>query len=131
MVSPGVRDYIHVMDLATGHVAALSKLHKEHQRIRIYNLGTGKGVSVLQLLKIFEAVTDTEIPFKMCSRRDGDIVSMYANASLAEKELGWKSQYTLPQMCKAILLKETHTETNEKCIKVHHDLIIFLTYFFR
>lgn len=96
----GVRDYIHVMDLATGHVAALKKLHQEHQRIKIYNLGTGNGVSVLQLLHTFETTTKTKVDFKICNRRDGDIVSMYANASLAESELGWKAKFTLPQMCK-------------------------------
>lgn len=96
----GVRDYIHVMDLAKGHVAALDKLHREHQRIKIYNLGTGNGVSVLQLLRTFESVTKSKIPFQICDRRDGDIVSMYANATLAENELGWKAKFTLPQMCK-------------------------------
>ncbi|KAK3908685.1 UDP-glucose 4-epimerase [Frankliniella fusca] len=95
----GVRDYIHVMDLAKGHVAALDKLQKEHQRLKFYNLGTGNGVSVLQLLKTFESVTKSKIPFKICDRREGDIVSMYANASLAENELGWKAKFTLPQMC--------------------------------
>ncbi|KAJ1523938.1 hypothetical protein ONE63_010487 [Megalurothrips usitatus] len=95
----GVRDYIHVMDLASGHVAALRKLKEKHQRLKIYNLGTGNGVSVLQLLRAFEDVTKNQIPFKICDRRDGDIVSMYANANLAEKELGWKARFTLPQMC--------------------------------
>ncbi|KAJ9577655.1 hypothetical protein L9F63_005735, partial [Diploptera punctata] len=95
----GVRDYIHVMDLASGHVAALNKLKNEHLRLKTYNLGTGEGVSVLQLLRTFEAVTKTMVPFEIQARRTGDIVSMYANTSLAERELGWKSKYTLEQMC--------------------------------
>ncbi|PNF36095.1 UDP-glucose 4-epimerase [Cryptotermes secundus] len=95
----GVRDYIHVMDLASGHVAALNKLKKEHLRLKTYNLGTGQGVSVLQLLRTFEAVTKTMVPFEIQDRRTGDIVSMYANTSLAERELGWKAKYTLEQMC--------------------------------
>lgn len=68
--------------------------------LQTYNLGTGEGVSVLQLLRTFEAVTKTMVPFEIQDRRTGDIVSMYANTSLAERELGWKSKYTLEQMCK-------------------------------
>lgn len=95
----GVRDYIHVMDLASGHVAALTKLQKEHLRLKMYNLGTGKGVSVLQLLRTFEAVTNTKVNFKIEERREGDIVSMFANTSLAYQELGWEAKYNLEQMC--------------------------------
>ena len=87
------------MDLATGHVAALSLLQKSHQNYKVYNLGTGEGVSVLQLVKTFEKVTGTTIPFKIVERREGDISVMYANADLAEKELGWKSKHTLEEMC--------------------------------
>lgn len=65
----------------------------------MYNLGTGKGVSVLQLLRTFEAVTGTKVPFNVEARRDGDIVSMFANTSLALQELGWESKYSLEQMC--------------------------------
>jgi len=68
--------------------------------LQTYNLGTGEGVSVLQLLRTFEAVTKTMVPFEIQDRRTGDIVSMYANTSLAERELGWKAKYTLEQMCK-------------------------------
>ncbi|XP_064108312.1 UDP-glucose 4-epimerase-like isoform X1 [Macrobrachium nipponense] len=95
----GVRDYIHVMDLASGHVAALSKLEKEHLRYKTYNLGTGHGVSVLQLVKAFEAMTGTKVPVEMKPRREGDIVSMYANTTLAENELGWTAKYSLENMC--------------------------------
>ncbi|RXG58849.1 UDP-glucose 4-epimerase, partial [Armadillidium vulgare] len=77
----GVRDYIHVMDLASGHVSALTHLQKNHLRYRTYNLGTGEGVSVLQLVKAFERITEAEIPYQGLPRREGDIVSMYANAN--------------------------------------------------
>jgi len=68
--------------------------------LQTYNLGTGQGVSVLQLLRTFEAVTNTVVPFEIQDRRTGDIVSMYAKTALAERELGWKAKYTLEQMCK-------------------------------
>ncbi|KAJ3636991.1 hypothetical protein MTP99_000489 [Tenebrio molitor] len=95
----GIRDYIHVMDLASGHVAALNMLQKSHQNYKVYNLGTGQGVSVLQLVKTFERVTGTAIPYKIVERREGDISVMYANAELAERELEWKSKHTLEEMC--------------------------------
>lgn len=88
------------MDLAAGHVAALNALHKRHSRLKIYNLGTGKGVSVLELIKTFENVTGTTVPYVIKSRREGDIVSTYANTDLAEKELGWKTKCNVEQMCK-------------------------------
>lgn len=69
----------------------------------MYNLGTGRGVSVLQLVKTFEEVTGTVVPYKIVERRDGDISVMYANAQLAEKELGWKAKYSLADMCKIFL----------------------------
>lgn len=96
----GIRDYIHVMDLAAGHVAALNALHKRHLRLKIYNLGTGKGVSVLELIKIFESVTGTTVPYVIKDRREGDIVSMYANTDLAEKELEWRTKFNVERMCK-------------------------------
>ncbi|XP_003488377.1 UDP-glucose 4-epimerase-like isoform X2 [Bombus vosnesenskii] len=95
----GIRDYIHVMDLAAGHVAALNALHKRHLRLKIYNLGTGKGVSVLELIKIFENVTGTTVPYVIKDRREGDIVSMYANTDLAEKELEWRTKFNVERMC--------------------------------
>jgi UDP-glucose 4-epimerase len=87
------------MDLASGHVAALNMLQKSHQNYKVYNLGTGQGVSVLQLVKTFERVTGTAIPYKIVERREGDISVMYANAELAERELEWKSKHTLEEMC--------------------------------
>lgn len=95
----GVRDYIHVMDLATGHVAALNKLEKLHFGLKMYNLGTGQGVSVKQLITAFEKVNNVKVPYVVQARRDGDISTMYADASLAEKELGWKAKHSLEEMC--------------------------------
>lgn len=88
------------MDLASGHVAALNALHKQHNRLKIYNLGTGSGVSVLQLVKTFEKVTGTCVPYVVKERREGDIVSMFADTRLAEEELGWKAKYNIEEMCK-------------------------------
>ena len=94
-----IRDYIHVVDLAKGHVKAL----KANSSINptIYNLGTGNGVSVLDLITTFEKVNNIEIPFKFTNRREGDITSMYANANLALKELNWKAELTLSDMLKS------------------------------
>ena len=94
----GVRDYIHVVDLAKGHVKALDKI-KEKCGLKIYNLGTGNGVSVLQLVKTFEEVTGQKIPYSIKPRRAGDIAMCYASADLAFKELGWKAQYGIKEMC--------------------------------
>lgn len=95
----GIRDYIHVMDLATGHVSAMKKLEEGRFGIKFYNLGTGKGVSVMQLIKTFERVNNVKIPYVVEPRREGDISTMYADPSLAEKELGWKAQHSLEEMC--------------------------------
>ena len=72
---------------------------------QVFNLGTGKGVSVLQLLKTFEKVTNTVIPYKIAERREGDISVMFANPDLADKELGWRAQHTLEEMCTYILIE--------------------------
>ena len=95
----GVRDYIHVMDLAIGHVKALEKLCEE-KGVLIYNLGTGSGVSVLQLLHAFEKANDLTIPYKIYNRRPGDIAEFYADASKAEREMGWKATRTIEDMCR-------------------------------
>jgi len=96
----GVRDYIHVVDLAKGHVAALARLDEEHLAYKTYNLGTGAGVSVLQLVAAYERVTGRSVPYEVLPRREGDIVSMYANTALATKELHWTAQFSLDDMCK-------------------------------
>ncbi|AVD37456.1 UDP-glucose 4-epimerase GalE [Clostridioides difficile] len=94
----GVRDYIHVLDLATGHVKALQKL-EENPGLVVYNLGTGKGYSVLDLVKAFSKASGKEIPYKIVGRRAGDVAMCYADSSKAEKELGWKAKYELEEMC--------------------------------
>ena len=96
----GVRDYIHVVDLAKGHVKAIKKLNKENNGIYIYNLGTGKGYSVLYIVKTFEKVTGKKVPYKIVERRAGDLPMFYANAKKAEKELDWQAEKSLEDMCK-------------------------------
>ena len=95
----GVRDYIHVVDLAKGHVKALEKARKM-VGAEAYNLGTGNGYSVLQIVKAFENATGVTIKFEMTSRRPGDIAECYADPSKALKELGWKAEKTLEDMCR-------------------------------
>lgn len=94
----GVRDYIHVVDLATGHVKAIDKI-KENPGVKIYNLGTGKGYSVLDIVKAFGKACGHEIPYVIKERRAGDIATCYSDASLAKKELGWEAQYGIDEMC--------------------------------
>ncbi len=94
----GVRDYIHVVDLAKGHVKAMKKFDDEPQ-VRIYNLGTGKGYSVLQVLHAFEKACGKTLPYEIKPRRAGDIAQCYADPSKAKKELGWEAQYGIEEMC--------------------------------
>ncbi len=94
----GVRDYIHVVDLALGHVKALKKI-EENAGLKIYNLGTGQGYSVLDIVKNFEEATGVKIPYEIQGRRAGDIATCYADAQLAKKELGWEAQYGIREMC--------------------------------
>lgn len=94
----GVRDYIHVVDLARGHVKALKKI-EEKAGLCIYNLGTGVGYSVLDIVKNFEEATGVKIPYSIKDRRPGDIDMCYADPSLASKELGWVAEYDIRQMC--------------------------------
>lgn len=96
----GVRDYIHVVDLARGHVKALEKLDKENEGLYIYNLGTGTGYSVLDMVKAFEKATGKEVKYKIAPRRAGDIATCYANPAKAKAELGWVAEKTLEDMCK-------------------------------
>ena len=95
----GVRDYIHVVDLAKGHVCALNKLLKDNG-VHIYNLGTGNGFSVLELVKTFIEVNGVDVPYVISPRRDGDIAACYADASKAKKELGWSAEKTVVDMCR-------------------------------
>jgi UDP-glucose 4-epimerase len=93
----GVRDYIHVVDLAKGHVAAVNH---SHTGVRTYNLGTGKGVSVLEIIHAFEKAAGKEIPYRIEARRPGDIATSYADASLAAAELGWRTEHTIEDACR-------------------------------
>ena len=93
-----IRDYIHVTDLAKGHLKALENL--QNGDLKIYNLGTGKGCSVLELVRAFEKVNNLTIPFKIAPRREGDVAVCYACADKAEQELGWKAEKTIEDMCR-------------------------------
>lgn len=95
----GVRDYIHVVDLAIGHLKALQK-HQNDAGCHIYNLGTGTGYSVLDMINAFEQTNDIKVPYKIAPRRSGDIATCYANPQKALDMLGWKTQYDLDQMMK-------------------------------
>ncbi|AZA98132.1 UDP-glucose 4-epimerase GalE [Chryseobacterium joostei] len=98
-----VRDYIYVVDLAKAHVAALKKLindQSEEALIDTYNLGTGKGSSVLEVVKAFETANNVEVPYQICARREGDITIAYANPEKAENELGWKAETSLEESLK-------------------------------
>ncbi len=94
----GVRDYIHVVDLARGHVKALAKIEAK-AGLNVYNLGTGKGYSVLDIVKNFEDATGVKIPYSIKARRPGDIATCYSDASKAEKELGWIAENDIKDMC--------------------------------
>lgn len=93
----GVRDYIHVMDLAEGHVAALENIK---YGVHVYNLGTGQGTSVLEFIETFERVNNIKIPYKIVPRRQGDVAYSYADVSKAKRELNWIAKRNLEQMCR-------------------------------
>ncbi len=95
----GIRDYIHVMDLAGGHIGALEKLATDPGLVT-YNLGTGKGYSVLEMVNAFAGAAGKDIPYRIVSRRPGDIASCYADASKAERELSWKATRDISAMCR-------------------------------
>ncbi|KMQ61076.1 UDP-galactose-4-epimerase [Chryseobacterium sp. BLS98] len=99
-----VRDYIYVVDLAKAHVSALKHLlhSNEETVIDIFNLGTGKGSSVLEVVKAFETANDVKVPYQICARREGDITIAYANADKAEKELHWKSETSLEESLRTV-----------------------------
>ena len=95
----GVRDYIHVVDLADGHVAALEYLN-QHQQLLTVNLGTGNGVSVLEMIKTFEQVNHCKVPYRITARRPGDIAKCWADTTLANQLLGWTAKRNLQDMCR-------------------------------
>jgi UDP-glucose 4-epimerase len=96
----GVRDYIHVVDLADGHIAALHKLFDSKIGCEVYNLGTGQGTSVLEMVKAFEKASGKQIPLKFAGRRAGDAEIVYASTSKAERELNWRAKYGVDEMCR-------------------------------
>ena len=95
----GVRDYIHVVDLAKGHVKALEKFKEDQKDVLIYNLGTGHGYSVLQVIAAFGKACGKELPYEIKPRRAGDIATCYCDPTKAKKELGWTAQYGIEEMC--------------------------------
>lgn len=109
----GVRDYIHVQDLADGHISALKYLYK-HKGLLTLNLGTGRGVSVLELIKQFEKTSGKEIPYIIMPRRPGDVAECWADSSLAEKSIGWKARLNLEDMCRDTWRWEQHCIHGEK-----------------
>ena len=94
-----MRDYIHIMDLARGHLAALDYLEKKRRSITA-NLGTGRGYSVLEAVKAFERASGKSVPVEIHPRRPGDVGACYADASLAQKQLKWRAQLGLDEMCR-------------------------------
>jgi UDP-glucose 4-epimerase len=111
-----VRDYIFVVDLAKAHVASLKKLiaEKEETVLDIYNLGTGKGSSVLEVVNTFEKANAVQVPYKICERREGDITIAYANADKAEKELGWKADTSLEEALKTTWQWQKYVESRDR-----------------
>lgn len=95
----GVRDYIHVVDLAKGHVAVIDYMLK-HKGTEVFNLGTGVGYSVLDMVKAFEEVSGKKVPYKIVARRPGDLATVYSSPEKSLKELGWKAEYNLLDMCR-------------------------------
>lgn len=108
----GVRDYIHVIDLAEGHVTALEKLR---EGVHVYNLGTGKGTSVLELVKAFEEANNIQVPYEIVARRPGDIASCYADTSKAKLELGWFAKRDIISMCQDAWRFEENLENKHRC----------------
>lgn len=96
----GARDYLHVVDLAIGHVKALEKLDREQNGVFTYNLGTGTPYTVLEMVETFKKVNNIEVPYEITSRRTGDLAIYYADPTKAKEELGWKATKTLEDMCK-------------------------------
>ncbi len=95
----GVRDYIHVEDLAAGHIAALEQLGRTGEAVNVWNLGSGHGTSVLELLHAFERATGRDVPYEIAPRRAGDVASSYADVHKANRELGWSTQKSVEDMC--------------------------------
>ncbi|MBQ9795228.1 MAG: GDP-mannose 4,6-dehydratase, partial [Clostridia bacterium] len=95
----GVRDFIHGEDLAAGHIAVVNKM--ADSGVKVYNLGTGVGYSVLDLVQAFERSTGIKIPYEITDRRPGDIAECWSDPAKAERELGWRAKHTLEEMCRS------------------------------
>ena len=95
-----IRDYIHILDLARGHLMALNHLRDHRPGVRAWNLGTGKGSTVFDMIKAFGVAVGRELPYEVVGRRPGDVLDLTANPSRANEELGWKAEYTLEDACK-------------------------------
>ena len=118
-----IRDYIHVMDLARAHVVALERLLDEEQEenYEVFNLGTGKGNSVLEAIKAFEKVSETKLPYAIASRREGDITAAYADTTKANEELKWKAEYSIEDALESawkwqLELRKRETEEKNKTV---------------
>ncbi|WP_331476777.1 UDP-glucose 4-epimerase GalE [Terrisporobacter mayombei] len=120
----GVRNYIHVVDLVKGHLAALKKLEEKHGLVT-YNLGTGKGYSVLDLVSSFEKANNIEIPYKIVERRPGDIDMCYADPTKVYKELGWKAEFDIERMCEDSWRWQSN---NPKGYEENNELLGMITY---
>ena len=94
-----IRDYIHILDLSDGHLVALNHLRSENPGVRAWNLGTGKGSTVFDMVKAFSSAVGHDLPYEVVGRRAGDVLNLTANPSRANKELGWKAQHTLDDAC--------------------------------
>ena len=94
-----IRDYIHILDLAAGHLSALEYLRSNHPGVRAWNLGTGKGSTVFHMIKAFSAAVGQDLPYEVVGRRAGDVLDLTANPTRANTELGWKAQRTLEDAC--------------------------------
>ena len=103
----GVRDYIHVMDLARGHVAAIAYM-AEHPGESVFNLGTGKGYSVLEMVHAFETANHVHVPYRIAPRRAGDLPTVYASPDKSARILGWHAEYSLEDMCRDSWNWQTH-----------------------
>ena len=94
-----IRDYIHILDLARGHTVALDHLRSQHPGVRAWNLGTGKGSTVYDMIHAFSHAVGRDLPYEVAPRRQGDVLDLTANPSRANRELGWKAERTLEQAC--------------------------------
>ena len=94
-----IRDYIHILDLSRGHTVALDHLRSKQPGVRAWNLGTGKGSTVYDMINAFSKAVGRDLPYEVVARRSGDVLNLTANAARANKELGWKTEHTLEEAC--------------------------------